>query len=64
MRFDPADPDELRAGSDRARYVRHVHHPVRTFRERHPTLVRNVFVLVAFAVLCVLSAQRIAQFLA
>ncbi len=64
MRFDPADPDEITAASERARVVRHAHHPVRTFRERHPTLVRNLFVLVAFAVLCALSAQRIAQFLA
>jgi hypothetical protein len=60
VRFEPANPDELMDGTQRARAARHDGHPWRSHRERHPTLLRNLLLLACFVALAVLAAQHLA----
>ena len=53
--------DEIREGARRAGVVRHEGHPVRAFRERHPTLGRCVSFMLFAAVVAVLAGAQIAH---
>ena len=61
MHTEPADTEELLAGSQRARALRYDGHPWRAWRERHPTMARGVVEAIALCALAVLLVHHLAR---
>lgn len=61
VRTDPFETEELVAGTQRARAIRYDRHPLRAWRERHPTLARGIIEVIALCILAGLLVHHLAH---
>ena len=59
MRYAPVDDEKLTIALRRAAEVRYARRPLRSRRERHPTLMRTVAMLAGLGLVVVLSVERL-----